>query len=111
MEWEEYLLDDADVCVVSFGSSARSTRHAINVARAQGLKAGMFRLITVWPFPGAQIARLSDRVKAFVVAEVNLGQIETQVQRFTARPVLGMHHGGGEMLRPDAILAAVQEVS
>jgi 2-oxoglutarate ferredoxin oxidoreductase subunit alpha len=111
MEWDEYRLDDAEVCVVSFGSSARSARHAINVGRAQGLKVGLLRLITVWPFPGAQIARLSDRVKAFVVAEVNMGQIETQVQRFTARPVLGVHHGGGEMLRPDAILAAVQEVS
>lgn len=111
MEWDEYLLADAEVCVVSFGSSARSARHAINVARAEGLKAGLFRLITVWPFPGAQIARLSDRMKAFIVAEVNLGQVETQVQRFTSRPVLGVHHGGGEMLRPEAILAAIQEAS
>jgi len=111
MEWEEYLLDDADVCVVTFGSSARSTRHAINVARAQGLKAGMFRLVTVWPFPGAAIARLSDRLKAFVVAEVNLGQVITQVQRFTSRPVIGVHHGGGEILRPETILAAIQEAS
>jgi pyruvate/2-oxoacid:ferredoxin oxidoreductase alpha subunit len=67
--------------------------------------------VTVWPFPGAEIARLSDRVKAFVVAEVNLGQVETQVQRFTARPVLGVHHGGGEMLRPEAILAAIEEAT
>ena len=110
MEWEEYFLDDADACVVSFGASARSSRHAINVARARGLKAGLLRLITVWPFPGAHIARLSDRVKAFVVAEVNLGQVATQVERFTPRPVLGVHHGGGEMLRPDQIVAAISEV-
>lgn len=109
MEWDEYLMDDADVCVVSFGSSARSARHAINAARAQGLKAGLFRLVTVWPFPGAQLSRLADRVKAFVVAEVNLGQVETQVQRFTSLPVLGVHHGGGEMMRPEPILAAIKE--
>jgi len=109
MEWEEYRLDDAEVCVVSFGSSARSARHAINVARTQGLKAGLLRLITVWPFPGSHISRLSDQVKAFVVAELNLGQVETQVQRFTSRPVIGVHHGGGEMLRPEPIFAAIKE--
>jgi len=111
MEWEEYRLDDAGVCVISFGSSARSARHAINIARESGLSAGLMRLITVWPFPGAEIARLSDRVRAFVVAEANLGQIATQVERFTSRPVIGVHHGGGEMLRPDQILAAIREVA
>ncbi len=111
MEWEEYLLDDAEICVVSFGSSARSARHAVNVARQQGLKAGLLRLITVWPFPEAHIARLSERVRAFVVAELNLGQVTTLVERFTARPVRGVHHGGGEMLRPDRILRTIKEAA
>jgi 2-oxoglutarate ferredoxin oxidoreductase subunit alpha len=111
MEWEEYRLDDASVCVISFGSSARSARHAVNLAREQGLNAGLMRLITVWPFPGAQIARIADRVRAFAVAEANLGQVATQVQRFTSRPVIGVHHGGGEMLRPDLIIEAIREVA
>ncbi len=109
VEWEEYLLDDAEVCVVSFGSSARSARHAVNVARAQGLKAGLLRLITLWPFAGAQMSHTSERVKAFVVAELNLGQVATQVQRFSSKRVLGVHHGGGEMLRPERIVRAIKE--
>ncbi|HXH22784.1 MAG TPA: 2-oxoacid:acceptor oxidoreductase subunit alpha [Dehalococcoidia bacterium] len=111
IEYEEYLMDDADVCVVSFGSSARSARHAVNAARKRGIRAGLLRLITVWPFPGSHIAVLSERVKAFVVAELNLGQVETQVQRFSTRPVLGAHHGGGEMLTPEAVLNAIEEAS
>ena len=57
MKWEEYLVDDADIVIVAFGSTSRSARFAVNEARKQGIKAGLFRLITFWPFPEKQSPR------------------------------------------------------
>jgi 2-oxoglutarate ferredoxin oxidoreductase subunit alpha len=109
MQVEEVMLADAEVAVVSYGSSARSARRAVHLAREQGLRAGLLRLITIWPFPGARIAELSGRVKALVVAETNLGQMVGEVERFSQRSVLSVTHAGGEALAPDPILDAIQE--
>ncbi len=106
---EEVMLTDAEVAVVSFGSSARSARRAVALAREQGVRVGLLRLVTVWPFPGNRIAELSARVKALVVAETNLGQMVGEVERFSQTPVLSVTHAGGEALAPDPILEAIQE--
>lgn len=109
IEVEEWELDDADIAVVSFGSTARTARHAAAMAREDGIKAGLLRLITLWPFAEKHIRDLDKRVKAFVVAEVNLGQMITQVERFTAKPVLPAQHAGGRMMSPEPIMDAIQE--
>lgn len=111
VEVEEWGMDDADVAVVSFGSTARTARHAAGVAREEGIKAGLLRLITLWPFAEKQIRELDKRVKAFVVAEVNLGQMITQVERFTCKPVLPAQHAGGKMMSPELILDAIREAN
>ena len=67
------MVDDAEVVVVAFGSTSRSARFAVNEARKQGIKAGLFRLITFWPFPEKQLLALSKKVKAFITPEMNLG--------------------------------------
>ena len=66
-------LNDAEVVVVAYGSTSRSARYAVNVAREQGIKAGMFRIKTFWPFPYKQITALAGKVKAFITPEMNLG--------------------------------------
>jgi 2-oxoglutarate ferredoxin oxidoreductase subunit alpha len=111
VEVEEWELDDADIAVVSFGSTARTARHAAAMAREEGVKAGLLRFITLWPFAEKQIRDLDKRVKAFVVAEVNLGQMITQVERFTAKPVLPAQHAGGKMMSPEPIMDAIREAS
>lgn len=111
IEVEEWELDDADIAVVSFGSTARTARHAAAMAREEGIKAGLLRFITLWPFAEKQIRELDKRVKAFVVAEVNLGQMITQVERFTAKPVLPAQHAGGKMMSPEPIMDAIREAS
>lgn len=79
--YEEVNCDDADVVVVCYGGTARAAQSACEMARAQGIKAGMFRPITVWPFPAEQLEALSKKVKRIVVAEHNDGQILLEVQR------------------------------
>ena len=79
--YEEVNCDDADVIVVCYGGTARAAQTACEMAREQGIKAGMFRPITVWPFPTEQLEALSKKAKRIVVAEHNDGQILLEVQR------------------------------
>ena len=108
--YEEIGVEDADTIVVSFGCTARSARHAVNQARAEGLKCGLLRLITVWPFPKSRIRELIERgkVRRFIVPEVNLGQMRREVERVTQLPVLRLNHAGGSMPTPDAILELIR---
>lgn len=81
VQCEQVMCDDAEVAVVCFGGTARAAKSAIDQARAKGIKAGMFRAITVWPFPERELLALSKKVKRIVVAEHNDGQILREVQR------------------------------
>ena len=109
--WEEENLNDADVVVVSYGITSRVAQRAIDMARAQGLKVGKLRLITVWPFPEKKIAELAKRVKTFVVAELNLGQIKYEVERCAAgkAKTILVGHAGGSVHRPEEIVNAIVE--
>jgi len=108
--YEETGVEDADTIVISFGCTARSARHAVNQARNEGLKCGLLRLITVWPFPEARIRELIGRgkVKRFIVPEINLGQLRREVERLTNLPVERLNHAGGAMPVPDAILELIR---
>lgn len=110
--FEEYLLDDAEVAVVAFGSIARSARYAVNEARKAGIKAGLFRIITYWPFPERQIRALSERVRAIITPEMNLGMTIHEVRRCVEgrAPVSGIFRVDGEPIGPGEIFAAIREV-
>lgn len=111
MEYEEIFLEDAELAVIAYGSTARSARRAVNEARQEGIRVGLLRLITVWPFPENKVRELSKQVKAFVVPELNLGQMSRETERFTSLPVVGVNHAGGVMMAPDPILDAIREVN
>jgi 2-oxoglutarate ferredoxin oxidoreductase subunit alpha len=106
-------LDDAEVVVVSYGITSRVAQRAIQMARAQGVKAGKFRIISAWPFPEQHIADLAGRVKAFVVPELNLGQMVHEVSRAAAgkAKVVSVPHAGGSVHNPDVILKAIVEAA
>ena len=108
--YEEIDTEDADTIVISFGCTARSARHAVNQARSEGLKCGLLRLITIWPFPETRIRQLIElgKVTRFVVPEVNLGQLRREVERLTQLPVLRLNHAGGTMPTPNAILEMIK---
>ncbi len=111
VEYEEYRLEDARVVILAYGSTARSARRAVGLAREQGIAAGLLRPITLWPFPEERVKKLAERVRAFVVPELNLGQLSREVERFTSLPVLGVNHAGGAMMPPEPILEAIREVA
>jgi len=108
---ETEFLDDAEVVVVSYGITSRVAQRALQEARARGIKAGKYRIITAWPFPQQRIADLAARVKAFVVPEMNLGQMVLEVERAAAgkAAVIPVSHAGGGVHRPEQILHAIEE--
>jgi 2-oxoglutarate/2-oxoacid ferredoxin oxidoreductase subunit alpha len=106
-------LDDAEVVVVSYGITSRVAQRAIQLARARGIRAGKFRLISAWPFPEQRIADLAGQIKAFVVPELNLGQMALEVMRAAAgkAKVVPVSHAGGGVHNPEAILKAIEEAA
>ncbi|RMF44637.1 MAG: 2-oxoacid:acceptor oxidoreductase subunit alpha [Deltaproteobacteria bacterium] len=109
---EEYLTDDAEVIIWAFGSTSRSARYAVNELRKEGIKAGLFRPITLWPFPEKRTAELAQQAKAIVVPELNLGQMIYEVDRVAkgACAVAGVNRVDGEPINPGQIMDRVKEV-
>lgn len=109
--YEEYMMDDAEVCVVAYGIAARVAKNAIAAARAQGVKAGMIRPITLWPFPKKVLNAAADKVKAFVTVEMSMGQMIEDVELATRckKPVLLCNRAGGMIPSPDQVLAKIKE--
>jgi 2-oxoglutarate/2-oxoacid ferredoxin oxidoreductase subunit alpha len=110
---EEEALDDVEVIVVSYGITSRVAQRAIELARQRGLRVGKLRLITCWPFPERRIRELADRTKAFVVPELNLGQMVREVERSTGgkAKTFAVPHAGGSVHRPEDILNVIMEAS
>ncbi len=109
---EEFLTEDADVIVFAYGVSGRSGKTAVEMARREGIRAGLFRPLTIWPFPEEAVADLSSRVKAIVVAELSLGQIVYEVER-CARGRCGIHgiyRVDGDPITPTQIVEKLKEV-
>lgn len=107
--YEEYRLDDADTAVVCFGGTARSVKTAVDMAREQGIKAGMFRAITVWPSPEKQLAALAKKVKRIIVAEHNYGQYALEVERIVQRKVGFIGKVDGTVITPGEVLSVIKE--
>jgi 2-oxoglutarate ferredoxin oxidoreductase subunit alpha len=109
---DEYMLDDAEVVLWAYGSSARSARYAVNELRKEGIKAGLFRPLTLWPFPEKRTAELAEQAKAIIVPEMNLGQMIIEVDRIAqGRCIIdGVNRVDGDPLNPGQIMAKVKEV-
>ena len=101
--------EDCDVLVVAFGSSAMSSLSAVRQARAKGVKAGLFRPKTIWPFPEEDFKALAAKAKRIIVPEMNLGQLVLEIERLTGcrAPVEKLSKVNGELFRPEEILACI----
>jgi 2-oxoglutarate ferredoxin oxidoreductase subunit alpha len=110
---EEQNLEDAEVVVVSYGISARTSLWPVELARQEGIRVGYLRLITVWPFPEERIREIAKDIRAFVVPEINMGQISREVERCAAGQalVLGANRPGGDILEPDYVLEAIRKAA
>lgn len=113
LKHEEVLLDDAALGIVAYGSSARSAKAAIRMARARGIKVGLLRPLTIWPFIEGPVADLAKQVRHIIVPEMNLGQLVLEVERVVRGrcPVHRVNRVTGEPIPPDEILEKIKELA
>jgi len=113
IRYKEVEIDNADIIVCAYGITARIAQMAVKMAREEGIRAGLLQLITIWPFDEERIRKLSSQARAFIVPEINYGQIVLEVERCAgdrARTVL-VPHMGGSVHSPQTILEAIREAS
>ena len=106
----EYLTEDAQIVVVGFGTAGRIAQTAVQQARRDGLKVGLFRPISLWPFPEKRLSALADQVSAFLVVEMNAGQMINDVRLAAGGQVPVMFYGrtGGVVPVPEEIYEAIK---
>ncbi len=111
--YEEYMMDDAEICIAAFGIAARVSKNAINEARKQGIKVGMIRPITLWPFPNAPFAKAADKVKEIITVELSMGQMIDDVRLATGCkvPVSLCNRVGGMIPSPEQVLEAIKNAN
>ena len=111
--YEEFMMDDAEICIAAFGVAARVSKNAVLAARAEGIKVGMIRPITLWPFPKAVFAKAAEHVHTFISVELSMGQMIEDVQLATkcTRPVLLCNRAGGMIPSPEEVLAKIKEAA
>ena len=107
--YESYLMEDAEYCVVAFGIAARVAKNAVNEARANGMRVGMIRPITLWPFPKAALVEAAKTVKAFLSVELSMGQMIEDIELAIrcARPVTLCNRAGGMIPTPEEVYAKI----
>ncbi|MBO4265037.1 MAG: 3-methyl-2-oxobutanoate dehydrogenase subunit VorB [Clostridia bacterium] len=111
--YEEYLMDDAEICVAAFGIAARVSKNAINEARKEGIKVGLIRPITLWPFPKAPFEKAANKVKTFISVELSMGQMIEDVRLSTHDKANYMlcNRVGGMIPSPDEVLSAIRNAA
>ena len=109
--YEEYLLDDAEVALIAYGSVARAAERTVKLAREEGLKVGLLKLLTIWPFCFEEVNRLAQQVDLIIVPEMNLGQMVLEVERASQGKCRVVPYGrvDGELINPIEILGKIQE--
>lgn len=110
-KWDEFMTDDAEELVIAYGSTSRSALSAVKSSRAKGIKAGLLRLITPWPFPDAVVERASRKVNNIIVPEINYGQIIHPIKENAKCSVIGVNDAPGQLIDPAAILDALEVVA
>ena len=113
VKYEEYMTDDADIVIVAYGITARIAKSAINRLRNDGIKAGLPRPITLWPYPKKAIAELADKTKAFISIEMSMGQMVDDVRLAVngKRPVFFYGRTGGIIPSVEEITAEIKKIS
>ena len=111
--YEEYMMDDAEICIAAFGIAARVSKNAINAARKEGIKVGMIRPITLWPFPKDPFRQAADKVKQFISVELSMGQMIEDVRLASECrvPVSLVKRVGGMIPSPEQVLDAIRKAN
>lgn len=110
IETEECFLEECDVAAIAYGFTARTSLYVVKRLRKEGLRVGMLRLKTLWPFPGEAIRKAGEKVKRFVIPEMNLGQVASEVKKYCCCDVVPIGQTNGEVIRPEIILETLRRV-
>lgn len=109
--FEEFMMDDAEVMIIAYGSVSLAAKESIRHLRKEGIKAGLFRPITIWPSPAEKIKEYTDKIKKVLVVELNIGQYHSEIQRAAARlDIDGLFKVNGRPLSPHEIVSKVKEL-
>jgi 2-oxoglutarate ferredoxin oxidoreductase subunit alpha len=110
--YEEFMMEDAEICIVAFGIAARISKNAIMEARKRGIKVGMLRPITLWPFPKDALKKAAKNVKSFLSVELNMGQMVDDVKLAIncSKPVYFYGRTGGVLMTPDEVLGTLEKI-
>ncbi|MBP3626501.1 MAG: 3-methyl-2-oxobutanoate dehydrogenase subunit VorB [Clostridia bacterium] len=111
--FEEYMMEDAEICIAAFGIAARVAKNAIVEARKQGIKVGMIRPITLWPFPKKPFEAAAEKCKQFISVELSMGQMIEDVKLATGckAPVTLCNRAGGMIPSPEQVLESIKEAA
>ena len=109
--WEEFMMEDAEYCVVAFGIASRVAKNAVVAAREEGIKVGLIRPITLWPFPKKAMEAAAEKVKGFISVELNMGQMIEDIKLYTQckKPVALCNRCGGMIPSPDEVLESIRK--
>ena len=113
VKYEDFMLDDAETVIVAYGITSRIAKTAVRAARAEGIKAGLLRPITLYPFPVKRLAELAETAQRFISVEMSMGQMVTDVRLAVncSKPVTHFGHTGGVIPTPEEIVNEIRRLS
>lgn len=110
VETEDYFLEDSEIALIAYGFTARTSLYGVKCLRKEGIRIGLLRLKTLWPFPEEAVVGLGRKVKKVVVPEMNLGQVAGEVKKYCSCEVIPIGQINGEVIRPETIMDALKKI-
>ena len=110
IETEDYFLEDSEIALIAYGFTARTSLYVVNRLRKEGMRVGLLRLKTLWPFPDEVVAEIGKRVEKVLVPEMNLGQVAGEVKKYCRCDVIPLNQTNGEVIRPETIIEMLKKI-
>ena len=110
IETEDYFLEDSEMALIAYGFTARTSLYVVNRLRKEGMRVGLLRLKTLWPFPDEAVAEIGKRVKKLLIPEMNLGQVAGEVRKYCRCDVIPINQTNGEVIRPEAVIEMLKKI-
>jgi 2-oxoglutarate ferredoxin oxidoreductase subunit alpha len=107
---EDYFLEDSEIMIIAYGFTARTSLYAVGQLKKEGMKVGMLRIKTLWPFPDEAVTEAGKRAKKVIVPEMNLGQVAGEVKKFCPCEVIQINQTDGEIIRPETIIEMLKKI-
>jgi 2-oxoglutarate ferredoxin oxidoreductase subunit alpha len=110
IETEDYFLEDSEIAILAYGFTARTSLYVVNLLRKEGMKVGVLRLKTFWPFPEEAVKKLGKKVKKVLVPEMNLGQVAGEAKKYCSCDVIPLGQTNGEVIKPETIIEMLKKI-